>query len=67
MLTNALNSLVNLKEREPNNWWEDKIMSMQNIVDREIEEKKAMMVVNLLVVLCGNKDAQPIVNTGNIN
>ena len=27
-------------------------------------EKKAMMVANLLVVLCGNKDASPVVNTG---
>lgn len=30
------------------------------------EERKAAMVSNLLVVLCGNKDAQPIVNTGSI-
>ena len=27
------------------------------------EERKAAMVSNLLVVLCGNKDAQPIVTT----
>ena len=27
------------------------------------EERKAAMVYNLLVVLCGNKDAQPIVNS----
>lgn len=30
------------------------------------DEKKAAMVSNLLVVLCGNKDAQPIVNSGNL-
>ena len=30
------------------------------------DERKAQMVSNLLVVLCGNRDAQPIVNTGSI-
>ena len=30
------------------------------------EERKAVMVSNLLVVLCGNKDAQPIVNSGSL-
>ena len=30
------------------------------------EERKAAMVSNLLVVLCGNRDAQPIVNSGNL-
>lgn len=30
------------------------------------EERKAAMVSNLLVVLCGNQDAQPIVNTGSL-
>ena len=30
------------------------------------EERKAAMVSNLLVVLCGSKDAQPIVNSGSI-
>lgn len=30
------------------------------------EERKAAMISNLLVVLCGNKDAQPIVNSGSI-
>lgn len=30
------------------------------------DERKAQMVSNLLVVLCGNKDAQPIVNSGTI-
>lgn len=30
------------------------------------EERKAAMVSNLLVVLCGNKEAQPIVNSGTL-
>lgn len=30
------------------------------------EERKAAMVSNLLVVLCGSKDAQPVVNSGSI-
>lgn len=30
------------------------------------DERKAAMVSNLLVVLCGDKDAQPIVNSGSI-
>jgi regulator of protease activity HflC (stomatin/prohibitin superfamily) len=29
------------------------------------EEQKAAMVSNLLVVLCGNRDAQPVINSGN--
>ena len=36
-----------------------------NIVDLD-DERKAQMVSNLLVVLCGNKDAQPIVNSGSL-
>jgi regulator of protease activity HflC (stomatin/prohibitin superfamily) len=30
------------------------------------EERKAAMVSNLLVVLCGNRDAQPVVNSGTL-
>ncbi|MCD7768768.1 MAG: SPFH domain-containing protein [Oscillospiraceae bacterium] len=30
------------------------------------EERKTAMVSNLLVVLCGNKDAQPVVNSGSL-
>lgn len=37
----------------------------ENIVVLD-DERKASMVTNLMVVLCGNKDAQPIVNTGSI-
>jgi regulator of protease activity HflC (stomatin/prohibitin superfamily) len=40
-------------------------LSENNIVDLD-EERKAAMVSNLLVVLCGNKDPQPIVNSGSI-
>ena len=31
------------------------------------EERKAAMVSNLLVVLCGDKDASPVLNTGTLN
>lgn len=45
-------------------------MALDKINDDKIcvldDERKAQMVANLLVVLCGNRDAQPIVNTGSI-
>jgi hypothetical protein len=41
-------------------------LSMKKIVDLD-EEKKAAMVSNLMVVLCGDKDATPIVNTGTLH
>jgi regulator of protease activity HflC (stomatin/prohibitin superfamily) len=37
----------------------------QDIVDLD-EERKAQMVSNLLVVLCGDRAAQPVVNTGTL-
>ena len=40
-------------------------LSEQAVVELD-EERKAAMVSNLLVVLCGNKEAQPIVNSGSI-
>ena len=40
-------------------------LSAKDIVNLD-EERKAAMVSNLLVVLCGNKDAQPIVNSGSL-
>lgn len=40
-------------------------LSDDNICELD-EERKAAMVSNLLVVLCANKDAQPIVNSGSI-
>ena len=45
-------------------------MAIDKLSDEDIvtldEERKAQMVSNLLVVLCGNKDAQPLVNSGSI-
>ncbi len=40
-------------------------LNENNIVTLD-DERKAQMVSNLLVVLCGSKDAQPIVNSGSI-
>jgi regulator of protease activity HflC (stomatin/prohibitin superfamily) len=41
-------------------------LAKQNIVDLD-EERKAAMVSNLMVVLCGDKDVSPVVNTGTLN
>ena len=41
-------------------------LSSENIVDLD-DDKKAAMVSNLLVVLCGDESAQPVVNTGTLN
>jgi hypothetical protein len=41
-------------------------LSEKKIVDLD-EEKKAAMVSNLMVVLCSDKDATPIVNTGTLH
>lgn len=40
-------------------------LNQKQIVELD-EEKKATMVSNLMVVLCGDKDATPVVNTGTI-
>ena len=40
-------------------------LKADDVVDLD-EERKAQMVSNLLVVLCGNKEASPIVNAGSI-
>lgn len=40
-------------------------LSEEQIVELD-DERKAQMVSNLLVVLCGNRDAQPVVNSGSI-
>ena len=40
-------------------------LSENKIVDLD-DERKAAMVSNLLVVLCGNHDAQPVVNSGSL-
>lgn len=45
-------------------------MALSKLSEKDIvrldEERKAAMVSNLLVVLCGSKDAQPIVNSGSL-
>ena len=41
-------------------------LSSDNIVELD-DDKKAAMVSNLLVVLCGDDSAQPVVNTGTLN
>ena len=40
-------------------------LNEKNVVELD-EERKAAMVSNLLVVLCGNHDAQPVVNSGSL-
>ena len=42
-----------------------KKLSENDVVQLD-DERKAAMVSNLLVVLCGNKDAQPVVNSGSL-
>jgi regulator of protease activity HflC (stomatin/prohibitin superfamily) len=45
-------------------------MALNRLADHDVveldEERKAAMVSNLLVVLCGDRDAQPVVNTGTL-
>mgnify|MGYP002333832167 CR=1 FL=1 len=45
-------------------------MALERLVEKGTveldEERKAAMVSNLLVVLCGNRDAQPVVNSGSL-
>ena len=41
------------------------MLSEGNVVDLD-EERKAAMVSNLLVVLCGEEGAQPVLNTGSL-
>lgn len=45
-------------------------MALDRLASHEVveldEERKAAMVSNLLVVLCGDRDAQPVVNTGTL-
>ena len=45
-------------------------MALDRLSENEVvtldEERKAAMVSNLLVVLCGNHDAQPVVNSGSL-
>ena len=45
-------------------------MALDRLADNHVveldEERKAAMVSNLLVVLCGNQNAQPVVNSGSL-
>lgn len=41
------------------------LLARSNVVTLD-EDRKAAMVSNLLVVLCGERDAQPVVNTGTL-
>jgi regulator of protease activity HflC (stomatin/prohibitin superfamily) len=41
-------------------------LNKKQVVDLD-EERKAAMVSNLMVVLCGDKDAAPVVNTGTLS
>lgn len=45
-------------------------MALERLSENQVvtldEERKAAMVSNLLVVLCGNRDAQPVVNSGSL-
>ncbi len=45
-------------------------MALERLSEKEVvvldEERKAQMVSNLMVVLCGTRDTQPIINTGTI-
>ena len=43
-----------------------KRLSDENVVELD-DDKKAAMVSNLMVVLCGDESAQPVVNTGTLN
>ena len=42
------------------------LLSAKQIIELD-EEKKAAMVSNLMVVLCGDRDTQPVVNAGTLN
>lgn len=46
-------------------------MALQKLSDEEVveldDDKKAAMVSNLMVVLCSDESAQPVVNTGTLN
>jgi hypothetical protein len=45
-------------------------MALEQLTEKQIveldDDKKATMVSNLMVVLCGDKEATPVVNTGTL-
>ena len=46
-------------------------MALEELSKKEIvnldDERKAAMVSNLMIILCGDKDASPVLNTGTLN
>ena len=46
-------------------------MALQKLSEEDVveldDDKKAAMVGNLMVVLCGDDTAQPVINTGTLN
>ena len=46
-------------------------MALDRLAEEEVveldDDKKAAMVSNLMVVLCGEDSAQPVLNTGTLN
>ena len=59
--------------QKPCAWRQERLvveMALSRLSEKEIveldEERKAAMVSNLLVVLCSNRDAQPVVNSGSL-
>ncbi len=42
-----------------------RMLSSKKVVELD-EDKKATMVSNLLVVLCGDKETSPVINTGTL-
>jgi hypothetical protein len=45
-------------------------MALQQLAEKDViqldEERKAAMVSNLLVVLCGDRHPQPVINAGSL-
>lgn len=60
---------MNMKEKQIGQK-KNGMMALERLNEKQVveldEERKAAMVSNLLVVLCGNHDAQPIVNSGSL-
>ena len=45
--------------------WRSTLLSEKGVVELD-DERRAAMVSNLMVVLCGDRDTQPVVNTGTL-
>ena len=66
IINNAVNSNGLLSKRTilQNHPW---VTDVDEELARIDEEKKAAMVSNLLVVLCADEPAQPVINSGTLN